>query len=50
MKSEVKEIYDVLESRPEITKIFRMIFSIQEERRDEAVSLALDHLKARNVR
>lgn len=46
MNAEVKEIYDVLEARPEIKELFKVIFSIPEERRDEAVKLALDYLES----
>lgn len=47
MNAEVKEIYNVLESRPEIKELFKVIFSFPEERRDEAVKLALDYLEGR---
>ena len=47
MNAEVRKIYDVLESRPEIKELFNVIFSIPEERRDEAVRLALDCLEGK---
>ena len=47
MNAEVKEIYDVLEARPEIKELFKVIFSIPEERRSEAIKLALDYIEGR---
>ena len=47
MNAEVKEIYDVLEARPEIKELFRVILSFPEERRSEAIKLALDYLAGR---
>lgn len=47
MNAEVKEIYDVLEARPEIKELFRAILSFPEERRSEAIKLALDYIEGR---
>lgn len=47
MNAEVKEIYDVLEERPEIKELFREILSFPEERRSEAIKLALDYIEGR---
>lgn len=47
MNAEVKEIYDVLEARPEIKELFRVILSFLEERRSEAIKLALNYLEGR---
>lgn len=47
MNAEVKEIYDVLEARPEIKELFRVILSFPEERRSEAIKLALDYIEGR---
>lgn len=47
MNAEVKEIYDVLEARPEIKELFRVILSFPEERRSEAIKLALNYLEGR---
>ena len=47
MTAEVKEIYDVLEARPEIKEFFRVILSFPEERSSEAIKLALDYIEGR---
>ncbi len=49
MTAEVKEIYDVLQARPDIKELFSLILSLPESRRAEAVALATSYLKKRGA-
>lgn len=38
-----KEIYETLAARPELVRLFEAIFNLPEEKRSEAVKVAMDY-------